>query len=336
MPVKEAEATNSLADQGVDVFTMHVDGPVIVETAAKRGQVGLRLPRQPGQAGAQAYLTGAEWNWLTAYKQIIDAAVSGKPHPNFIRGGLKDGFVKMSPYGSAGARGRAQAGRGRSSARWWPALRHLQGELKDNTGKEVIPAGKAFKQTDLELEGMNYLVEGVIGKDLTRCQHARAPPPTDMRLPVLAWPPLLLFGLSSSGCRGHDPLEAVGCCCSGGPSATPSPLAEHAAARRAADADGAGGGAAGAGRAGDRRRGALVLGGWPAPPAALPAPAGAIGRHGAGAAAGALGAARWDGAGRRLRQWRGVNETISRLLLGYIAIALFKHGSKGRCATRPA
>ena len=38
------------------------------------------------------------------------------------------------------------------------------GELKDNTGKVVIPAGKAFKQTDVELESMNYLVEGVIGK----------------------------------------------------------------------------------------------------------------------------------------------------------------------------
>jgi simple sugar transport system substrate-binding protein len=38
------------------------------------------------------------------------------------------------------------------------------GEMKDNTGKVVIPKGKAFKQTDIELEGMNYLVEGVIGK----------------------------------------------------------------------------------------------------------------------------------------------------------------------------
>jgi simple sugar transport system substrate-binding protein len=36
--------------------------------------------------------------------------------------------------------------------------------LKDNTGKVVIAAGKTFKQTDMELEGMNYLVEGVVGK----------------------------------------------------------------------------------------------------------------------------------------------------------------------------
>ena len=34
MPVKEAEATNSLIDQGVDVVTCHVDSPkVIIETA---------------------------------------------------------------------------------------------------------------------------------------------------------------------------------------------------------------------------------------------------------------------------------------------------------------
>ncbi len=38
------------------------------------------------------------------------------------------------------------------------------GELKDNTGKVVIPKGKAFEQTAIELEGMNWLVEGVIGK----------------------------------------------------------------------------------------------------------------------------------------------------------------------------
>ena len=38
MPVKEAEATNSLIDQGVDVVTCHVDGPkTVVENAARRG-----------------------------------------------------------------------------------------------------------------------------------------------------------------------------------------------------------------------------------------------------------------------------------------------------------
>ena len=39
-----------------------------------------------------------------------------------------------------------------------------KGPLKDNTGKVVIPAGTEEKQTDIALEKMDYLVEGVVGK----------------------------------------------------------------------------------------------------------------------------------------------------------------------------
>ena len=165
MPVKEAEATNSLADQGIDVFTMHVDGPkVIVETAAKRGKFVCGYHASQARLAPQAYLTGAEWNWITAYKQIIDAAQAGKPHPNFVRGGLKEGFVKSSPYGSSvpeAARKNAEAVRAKMLQ---GSFDIFAGELKDNTGKVVIPKGTVLKQTDLTLEGMNYLVEGVIGK----------------------------------------------------------------------------------------------------------------------------------------------------------------------------
>ncbi|NRF67996.1 BMP family ABC transporter substrate-binding protein [Aquincola sp. S2] len=165
MPVKEAEATNSLADQGVDVFTMHVDGPkVVVETAAKRGKFVCGYHASQAKLAPQAYLTGAEWNWLTAYAQIIDAAQSGKPHPNFVRGGLKDGFVKSSAYGamvSEGARKNAEGVRAKMMA---GSFDIFSGEIKDNTGKVVVAKGTVLKQTDLVLEGMNYLVEGVVGK----------------------------------------------------------------------------------------------------------------------------------------------------------------------------
>ena len=165
MPVKEAEATNSLADQGVDVFTMHVDSPkVIVETAAKRGKMVCGYHASQAKLAPQAYLTGAEWNWMAAYTQIITAARTGKPHPNFVRGGLKEGFVKSSPYGpgaSEGARKNADAVRAKMLAGTFDIF---SGELKDNTGKVVVPKGTTLKQTDLVLEGMNYLVEGVIGK----------------------------------------------------------------------------------------------------------------------------------------------------------------------------
>lgn len=76
--------------------------------------------------------------------------------------------------------------------------------------------------------------------------------------------------------------------------------------------------------------GALVLGalGCAALPYAVALPGGLAGQAlvlAAGAAAGAL----WLALVGVLRQWRGVNETISSLLLGYIAIALFKHLVEG-------
>ena len=39
----------------------------------------------------------------------------------------------------------------------------FKGALKDNKGKEVIPAGKSYVETAIELESMDYLVEGVLG-----------------------------------------------------------------------------------------------------------------------------------------------------------------------------
>ena len=164
MAVKEAEATNSLADQGCDVFTMHVDGPkVIVETAAKRGKMVCGYHASQAKLAPQAYLTGAEWNWLTAYTTIIEAARTGKPHPNFLRGGLKEGFVKMSAYGPAVsdvAKKQADETKAKMIAGGFDIFK---GPLKNNKGKEVIASGKSFKQTDLELEKMDYLVEGVLG-----------------------------------------------------------------------------------------------------------------------------------------------------------------------------
>ena len=164
MAVKEAEATNSLADQGCDVFTMHVDGPkVVVETAAKRGKMVCGYHASQAKLAPQAYLTGAEWNWLTAYRTAIEAAQSGTPHPNFLRGGLKEGYVQMSPYGPAVTDAAKKQADGIKAQMVAGGFDIFKGPLKDNKGKEIIASGKTLKQTDIELEKTNYLVEGVLG-----------------------------------------------------------------------------------------------------------------------------------------------------------------------------
>jgi basic membrane protein A len=39
----------------------------------------------------------------------------------------------------------------------------IKGPLKDNKGNQVASSGQAYPETAIELEKMNYLVEGVIG-----------------------------------------------------------------------------------------------------------------------------------------------------------------------------
>jgi basic membrane protein A and related proteins len=164
MPVKEAEATNSLVDQGVDVVTCHVDGPkTVVETAARRGIWVTGYHCNQSVLAPKAYLTGAEWNWEQLYPKFVKMFMAGEPIPNFYRGGLKEGLVKPSPYGPAvgeAARKQADDAKAKLTAGGFAIFK---GPLDDNRGKTVIAAGTQQGQTDPTLEKMDYLVEGVIG-----------------------------------------------------------------------------------------------------------------------------------------------------------------------------
>jgi simple sugar transport system substrate-binding protein len=165
LPVKEAEAINSMVDQGVDVVTCHVDSPkVIVETAEKRGIYVCGYHVNQSALAPRAYLTGAEWQWAGVYTTHVKDVMAGAPFKNFMRGGLKDGYVKMSPYGKSAPEAGKKKADGVKAQMMKGDFVIFKGPLKDNTGKVVIPAGTAFKQTDPVLEQMNYLVEGVIGK----------------------------------------------------------------------------------------------------------------------------------------------------------------------------
>ncbi len=165
MPVKEAEAANSLIDQGVDVLTAHVDSPkVIVELAERRGVYTTGYHANQSALAPKGYLTGAEWNWAKVYTNYVTWIREGKTFPHLLRGGLKEGFVKMSPYGkavSAAAKAKAEEAKARFMK---GTMVVYKGPLKDNTGQIVIPAGVEQKQTDIALESMAYLVEGVVGK----------------------------------------------------------------------------------------------------------------------------------------------------------------------------
>ncbi|MDA0267149.1 MAG: BMP family ABC transporter substrate-binding protein [Cyanobacteria bacterium] len=168
-PVKEAEATNSMADQGIDVVTCHVDSPkVVMETAEKRGIFCTGYHANQAPLAPKGYLTGAEWDWVSIYTSLGEQFMEGKTLmagdiPHILRGGLADKFCKLSDYGPAvsdEAKAAADAAKEQLIA---GDLIIYTGGLKSNTGDVVVPEGEGYKQDNIELEKMDYLIEGVLG-----------------------------------------------------------------------------------------------------------------------------------------------------------------------------
>ncbi|MBV8781811.1 MAG: BMP family ABC transporter substrate-binding protein [Phycisphaerae bacterium] len=164
MPVKEAEAANTLMDQGVDVLTCHVDSPkVVIETAERRGIYSTGYHVNQSSLAPKGYLTGAEWNWGPLYMKFVEEYRAGQPIAHLTRGGLKDGIVKVSDYGPAVSPAtRSEADRVKSHFMMGDFV-IFKGPLKDNAGNMILKDGEQEVQTDPKLESMNYLVEGVNG-----------------------------------------------------------------------------------------------------------------------------------------------------------------------------
>lgn len=164
LPVREAEATNSLVDQGIDVVTCHVDSPkVVITTAEKRGIYCTGYHCNQSKLAPKGYLTGAEWNWAKVYMDYAEMIRKGQPIPHLVRGGLKEGIVRVSDYNQVVTevvRKQADAAKEKFMS---GGMVVYKGPIKDNTGRVVIAAGKEHVQTDMWLESMDWLVEGVIG-----------------------------------------------------------------------------------------------------------------------------------------------------------------------------
>ncbi|HTW93337.1 MAG TPA: BMP family ABC transporter substrate-binding protein [Tepidisphaeraceae bacterium] len=164
MPIAEADAVNSLHNEGVDVVSGHIDSPkVMIETAGKLGMYCCGYHFNGSALAPNYYLTGAEWNWGPMYVKFVNDIRAGKPLPRNVMGSLRDGSVQLSPFGPAVSDATKTAVEAVEKQMMAGTFQMYKGPLLDNKGNTVIPAGKSFDDEDPSLWGMNYLVQGVIG-----------------------------------------------------------------------------------------------------------------------------------------------------------------------------
>lgn len=161
LPVREAEAANSLVDAGCDVIACHVDSPkVVLETAEKRG--AKCCGHNVGQAviAPKGFITGAENNYGAIYTTYAGMLAKGEKLPNMLNGGYDKNMVINTAYG-AGASAESKKSGDAAKADMKAGKPMFVGPLKDNKGKVVLE--KTVGNYDGVLDGMNYLVEGTTG-----------------------------------------------------------------------------------------------------------------------------------------------------------------------------
>lgn len=136
---------------------------MVVETGAGRGAFICGYHANQSPLAPEKYLTGAEWAWGNVYTDFVTKAQAGQKLGNFVRGGLKEGFVKMSPLGTAVTEEARKKFEATLAAIMAGGFSVFKGSIRDNKGNVVVAVGQSFAENAIELESMDYLVEGVVG-----------------------------------------------------------------------------------------------------------------------------------------------------------------------------
>ncbi len=163
-PVKEKEAAVALLAEGCDVIAQHQDTPEPQKAAEEKGVWGVGYDSDMSRQAPKAVLTSPVWNWGVKYVDIVRQVMAGTYKTEEYWGGWKDGVVDLAPYGPMvpdDVKKMADAEIARFKSGEATIFTVFTGPLKDNTGKERVPAGKAM--TAEELLSMDWFVEGVEG-----------------------------------------------------------------------------------------------------------------------------------------------------------------------------
>ncbi len=98
---KEADATNALINQGVDVLTMHVDSPsTVLSIAESRGAYSIGFQSLEAMQFAPEYwISGTGYTLGDKLTWLASTVLDGTWTPIFLRCGIADGCMEMAPFG---------------------------------------------------------------------------------------------------------------------------------------------------------------------------------------------------------------------------------------------
>ena len=162
---KEAEATNALADNGVDVVTMIVDSPApVIQTADRRGVMSIGFHCLCAQrAAGDTWLTGIGFTWGPLFTKFATDVINGTWRSENVVGNLASGSATFAPYGPLVREDTKQLIEQRKAELIAGTVQIFQGPIYDNTGTLRVREGEVLNPDDLLLNA-DWVVEGVFGQ----------------------------------------------------------------------------------------------------------------------------------------------------------------------------
>jgi basic membrane protein A len=169
-PVKEADAAKVHIAEGADILAQHTDSPAMLQTAEKAGVHGFGQSSDMKAFAPKAQLFSSVNNWGPYYIEKVQQLMDGKWNtgegPDHWAGnvwaGMAQDYLVLSPFENMPADVAAAAAKAAADIKSGQN-KIFTGPIKDNTGKERVPAGKTLNDGEL-FTTLDYYVDGVKGK----------------------------------------------------------------------------------------------------------------------------------------------------------------------------
>lgn len=177
-PQNETAYAEALINMGCDVISQHCDTANPQIAAEKAGVFGCGYNSDMTKDAPKAHLTATIWNWDVYYTAAVQAIIDGKwvEFGNYYKG-VKEGLCDISPLSDncvPGTQEKIDAVKALYNDGSWDVFTGVKlsfdennnviktdAALKDNTGKEIVPAGGPSVEDSVITGSMNYFVEGV-------------------------------------------------------------------------------------------------------------------------------------------------------------------------------
>jgi len=160
---KDADATNSLINQGADVITMHVDSPAtILSTAESRGVYSIGFQSLAAQQFAPEYwISGTGFTLGGKLTWLASTVLDGTWTPIFLRCGMADGCMAMAPFGPKVPQDVQDLVMQKKAEIEAGTLVVFQGPIVDQDGTIRVPAGEVLSAD--AMSSVDWFIKGVVG-----------------------------------------------------------------------------------------------------------------------------------------------------------------------------